>query len=274
MSTITATVAYRPVAPPRAAMLPPLVRQEARRLALHPIFLVGLVVSVAVFVFTTLADESRRDVVGAVDSMPTFFAGVLGLFAANLVTTRDRRAGSRELLAPLPGREHDRTRALIVASLLPSAATLAIVLAFHSLYLGLGYYADVPGAGLLLQAPVTVFGGCLLGVLAGRWAPTRAAAVLLVVAVVAFNVWTESNDPDRRLFGFMTSWLQWTTKTPNKGTPLIPGSPLWHVGYLAALCGLAAVAALLRTAPRRSGLLAVGVALAGLAVLAGIAQVG
>jgi hypothetical protein len=249
------------------------VRQEARRLTLHPIFLVGAAVSVTVFGFTTLADESRRDVIGAVDSMPTFFAGVLGLFAANLVATRDRRAGSRELLTPLPAREHDRTRALIIACLLPAVLTLALVLTFHSLYLGLGFYAEVPAPGLLLQAPVTVLGGCLLGVLAGRWAPTRATAVLLVVSLVAFNVWTEGNNPTRRLFGFMTSWLQWTTKTPNKDTALIPGSPLWHVGYLAALCGLAAVAALLRTAPRRSGLLAVGAALAAAAVLSGIAQV-
>src|SRR5205814_8236146 len=97
MSATTAAVAFRPVAPPRAAVLPPLVRQEARRLTLHPVFLVGLAVSVMVFGFTALVDESRRDVVGAVNSMPTFFAGVLGLFAANLVTTRARRAGSGEL---------------------------------------------------------------------------------------------------------------------------------------------------------------------------------
>jgi hypothetical protein len=274
MSAMTAAGAYRPVAPPSTAVLRPLVGHEARRLLLHPIFLVGLAVSSGVFVFTAFADESHRDVIGAVTSMPTFFAGVLGLFAANLVTTRDRRAGAGELLAPLPGREHDRTRALIVASLLPAVATLVLVLAFHTLYRGLDFYADVPGAGLVLQTPVTVLGGCLLGVLAGRWAPTRTAAVLLVVAMVAFNVWTEGDVPERRLFGFMTSWLQWSTATPNKDTQLIAGSPLWHVGYLAALCGLAAVGSLLRTAPRRGRLIALGAVLAGVTVLAGIAQVG
>jgi hypothetical protein len=269
----TAVTTFRPVAAPRLTILPPLVRQEARRLVLHPLFLVGFAVTLAVFLVTMFHDEAHRDVISSVDSAPTFFAGVLGLFAANLVTTRDRRAGSSELLAPLPAREHERTRALILASLLPAAVTLVVVMTFHSLYLVLDFYADLPSTGLLLQAPVAVWGGCLLGVLVGRWAPTRAAAVLLVVGLVSFNVWTESDNPSRRLFGFMTSWLQWTTKSPNKETPLIAGSPIWHVGYLTALCGLAVVAALLRTAPRRGGLLALGMVLAGAATLAGIAQV-
>jgi hypothetical protein len=98
--------------------------------------------------------------------------------------------------------------------------------------------------------------------------------VLLVVGLMSFNVWTEGDNPSRRLFGFMTSWLQWTTKSPNKDSALIGGSPMWHLGYLTALCGLAVVAALLHAAPRRGGLLALGVLIAGAAALAGIAQVG
>jgi len=270
----SAVLTFRPVAPPTIGVVPPLVRQEARRLVRHPILLVGFAITLAGFVFTLLQDQAHRDVISSLDSAPTFYVGVLALFAANLVTTRDRRAGSTELLSPLPGREHDRTRALIVASLLPAALTLAVVLVFHGLYLQLGFYGDVPSAGLLLQAPVTVWGGCLLGVLIGRWAPVRAAAVLLVVGLVAFNVWTENADPTIRLYGFMTSWLDWTTGTPTKDSALIAGSPAWHVAYLTALCGLAAVAALLRTAPRRRGLLATGAVLATAAALAAIAQVG
>lgn len=270
----TAVLTFGPVAPPRIGIVVPLVRQEARRLLLHPILLVGFAIMTAGFVFTMLQDEAHRDVISSLDSAATFYVGVLGLFAANLVTTRDRRAGSTELLAPMPGRVHDRTRALIVASLLPAALTLAVILIVHVLYLQLGFYRHVPSVGILLQAPVTVLGGCLLGVLVGRWAPVRAAAVLLVVALISFNLWTENDTPSRRVFGFLTSWLSWSTGAPNKDTPLIPGSPLWHVGYLAALCGLAAVAALLRTAPKRSGLLMLGVLLAGAVALCGTRQVG
>src|SRR5439155_3432109 len=94
-----AVTTFRPVAAPRLAVVPPLVRQEARRLVWHPIFRVGFAVTLTVFLVTMLRDEAHRDVISTVDSAPTFFAGVLGLFAANLVTTRDRRAGSSELLA-------------------------------------------------------------------------------------------------------------------------------------------------------------------------------
>jgi len=261
------------VAAPRAAIVPALVRQEARRLALHPVFLLGLALTAGGLLFTSLQDEAKRDVIGSVSSGPTFYAGVMALFAANLVTTRDRRAGSTEVLAPLPAREHDRTHALVLASLAPAGLTLAIVLIFHVLFLVLGFYGRVPAPGLLLQGAVTVWGGCLLGILVGRWAPVRAGAVLLVIVLMAFNLWAEGADPARRLFGFMTSWLAWDTRNPNKYTPLIHGSPSWHIAYLLSLCGLAVVAALLRTAPRRGGLIAVAVVLCCAATAAGMAQV-
>jgi hypothetical protein len=91
--------------------------------------------------------------------------------------------------------------------------------------------------------------------------------------LMAVNVWTEGANPGRRLFGFMTSWIAWDTRSPNKDTPLIPGSPTWHIGYLLALCGLAVVAALLRTAPRRGALLVIAVVLCGVAALTGVEQV-
>jgi hypothetical protein len=264
---------FEPVAMPRFAVLPALVRQESRRLVLHPAFVVGLVLTIVGAVYTTLRAEQSRDVIGSLTSGPTFFTGLLGLFAANLVTTRDRRAGSTEVLTPVPGREHDRTLALIVASLLPAGLTLVVVATFHALYLSRDFYGNIPAPGMLLQAPVTVWGGCLLGIMVGRWAPVRAAPVLFVVGLMAVNIWTEGADPQRRLFGLMTSWLEWSTRSPNRETPFIAGSPTWHLVYLVALCLLAAVAALLRTAPRRRGLLALAVMAASTVVVAGIAQV-
>src|SRR5437899_139052 len=273
MTTVEA-VAYRPVAAPRRDVWSPLARQEARRVLLHPILLVGVALSISVMAATFFHHASGRDALGAIDSAPTFFAGVLGLFAANLTATRDRRAGSREVLAPMPAREHERTRALCVASLAPALVALAAVLVAHFVFLSLGFYGTVPGAGLLLQASVTVLGGCLLGVMVGRWAPTRGAAVLTVAALIAFNVWTEGDVNARRPFGFMTSWEVWAAPGSAGYTKIIPGSPMWHVVYLLAFCGLAAVGAMLRTAPRRLPLLASGAGLVLVAIGAGIAQVG
>jgi hypothetical protein len=272
MSAATVT-AYPPVATPRRGLLTPLTRQETRRLVLHPLMLLGQVAAVAALLNAVLTWPEGRGPFGAITTAATFFTGVLGLFAANLLATRDHRAGARELLAPLPAREHDRTLALCAASLAPAAMSLAVVLAFHGVLLATGAYgARVPGAGLLLQGPVTVLGGCLLGVMVARWLPARGAAVLTVVALVVVNVWTEEDDA-RRPFGFMTSWLQWVPPMPDGSTPLIEGSPAWHVVYLAALCGLAATGALLRTATRRLTLLGVGAALAATAAAAGFLQV-
>jgi hypothetical protein len=272
MSAVT-VAAYPPVAAPRRELLTPLTRQETRRLVLHPLMLLGQVAAVAGLLDAAFTGPEGSGPVGAISTAPTFFTGVLGLFAANLLATRDRRAGARELLAPLPAREHDRTLALCAASLAPAALSLAVVLAFHVAFLSAGSYASsVPGIGLLLQGPVTVLGGCLLGVTVARWVPARGAAVLTVVALVAVNVWTESADA-RRPFGFMTYWLQWVPPMPDGSTPLIEGSPAWHVVYLAGLCGLAATGALLRTSTRRLPLLAAGAALAAVATVAGILQV-
>jgi hypothetical protein len=265
---------HPPVAAPRVALLPPLSRQETRRLLLHPLMLLGQAASVAALVQTMLSDGPTRGELGAIGTASTFFTGVLGLFAANLLATRDHRSGAGELLAPLPAREHDRTKALCLASVAPAFVALVVVMVFHAVYLATGSYGVVvPGTGLLLQGPATVLGGCLLGVMVGRWVPARGAAVLTVVALVAVNVWTDNGPDARRPFGFMTSWQAWTVPLPDGSLSLIAGSPAWHVVYLLALCGLAVCGALLRSASRRSPLLAVGAALAVVAGVAGCLQV-
>ena len=60
MTTVEA-VAYRPVAAPRRDVVAPLALQEARRLLLHPIFLVGLALSISVMAATFFHHASGRD---------------------------------------------------------------------------------------------------------------------------------------------------------------------------------------------------------------------
>jgi hypothetical protein len=269
---LPAPAAPAPVVRPAAVLLP-LARQEARRMVLHPLFVLGFLGTLSVVIFAVFQDSVRRDALGAVNSAPTFYAGVLGFFAAHLVATRDRRAGSRELLTPVPTRMHERTRALCLACLAPAVLTAGLVLAAHAMFLAFDLYGTRPGPGMILQSPVTVLGGCLLGVMVATWVPARSAAVLAMLLVIVFNVWTEGDNDARRPFGFMTSWLEWTSPSPDGSTALIDGSPEWHVVYLLALCGLAAAGALLPTATRRLPVLAAGAGLALVVVAAGYLQV-
>lgn len=128
----------------------------------------------------------------------------------------------------------------------------------------------VPGPGHVLQGPVTVLGGALTGVMVARWVPWTGGGVVAVVALVAFNLWTNPGDPVHATFGMAHSWARWAPEGAWAG--LVPGSPTWHVVYLLGLCGCAAAAALLRTAPAKLPVLAGGAVCALVAAAGGLAQ--
>ncbi len=77
-----------------------LARSEAWRIVRHPIALAGLALNVGVIV--AVGGDGGRSTFSGVTTGSTFYAGVFTYFAANLVTTRERRSGAEELLAPLP----------------------------------------------------------------------------------------------------------------------------------------------------------------------------
>jgi hypothetical protein len=243
-------VAARPV----RALVPALARQEARRLLLHPLTLVGFAVFLVIATTTVFQDQGPRPAYETTNMGLTFFPGLLLVLAANLVATRDRRADSEELLAPLPGRAEERLLAQALASLAPAAAGLAGVLALHAGYLAGDRYVGVPTPWHLL----------------GIWVPGRSAAVVGLAALVVTAAWVD-NHGDARLFGVATSWARWGLYTED-WAGVVAGSPPLHVGYLLSLCATALAAAWVRVADRRAPSVVLGLVALGSAVAFGIAQ--
>lgn len=264
--TVPRTVATAP----RSRLILALARQEARRLLLHPLMVFGFFLFAYNGVRAMVAGNGPREAFEAVDSLVSFFPGVITILAANLVATRDRRSNAREMLHPLPGRPVERVQALVIAALAPAFVALIGVVALHGYFLLDSRYTVSPTVWHVLQGPVTVFGGCLFGILLASWFPFRGAAVVSVVAMVAANVWLAGLESGR-YFGPMMTWPIWGLYAQD-WAGVFPGSPMWHVVYLAGLCGMAGAAALLRVAERRAPVVVAGMVAVGVAVLGGIGQ--
>jgi hypothetical protein len=259
-------------AAPARALLPALAAQETRRLLLHPVMLVAFAICLVAAGDAVLTQPLAREAFEAVGSLVSFYPGMFAILAANLVATRDVRAGSADLLGPLPGRPVERVAALCLAALVPALICLVLVAGLDAYFLADGRFVEAPSAWHVLQGPVTVAGACLLGIMLGVWAPARGTAVIALVAMVAVNVWLAGLGDDGRLFGPMMAWAAWGPGTGDAWAGLLPGSPAGHVVYLVGLCGLAGSAALLRVADRRTPVVLLGLASVAVSVAGGIGQ--
>lgn len=263
----------RAIAPDRA-VVPALGLLEARRFLLHPVMLVGFGLWATMFV---IGEVDGTFVVQRFESVTTslsFFPGVLCILTGHMVSTRDRRAGSLDLLRAVPGRAQERVLGLCLGSFAPALLALALNVAVLGFYvLTDGYHWGVtPNVWHVVQAPITILGGSLLGIMLGTWLPSRATPVISMVAIVGVNIWLNEQGKTAGLFGPMVSWADWGPYDGSLWYDLVPGSPSAHVLYLCGLCGLAASAALVRVAERRTGtLLAASIALA-ITVVGGVAQ--
>ncbi|HQR25887.1 MAG TPA: hypothetical protein PLP61_02505 [Nocardioides sp.] len=268
----TAAAAPRLVtAPPVRSLVPVLARQEARRLMLHPITLIGFALYLIILLESgVLSEDGPRAAFETTTTLLTFFPGVLLILSANLVATRDRRADADELLAPLPGRAEERFKALALAALAPAGAALVPALALHASYLADDRYVVAPTVWHLLAGPVTLVGACLFGILLGLWVPARGAAVVGLVAMVVANAWLD-NQSSGQLLGLATTWAAWGP-TADQWAGLVPGSAAWHLGYLVSLCALAVAAAWVRVADRRTPPVVLGLVALTAAVLTGTMQ--
>ena len=112
---------------------------------------------------------------------------------------------------------------------------------------------------------MAALGGPLLGVAVARWAPFRGSALVGVVTLVFVTAMPSAAPTPWRL---LTPWPTLYDEHANDrnqltDSSLIPGvNHAWVLVFLLCLCGLAAVAALLRDPPHRRVLLATGAALA------------
>lgn len=254
------------------SVAPALARREAVRLLRHPFIVVGFALFVATSGYSLFVDNPATAAFAQIDSFPSFYPGVFTILAGSLVASRDHRAGSGELLRPLPGRAFERVLALCLACLAPAALTLVLTVVLHGIYLQQDVYVDEPGLAHLTQGAVTVLGGGLFGVMVGTWAPTRSGALVALVAMVFVNVGLNADEGPHNLFSLLFSWGVWGSADGTVWGGVKSGSPGWHVAYLLGLCGLAACAALLRVANRRGPVLFAAVAALALAAAGGIWQ--
>lgn len=242
---------------------------EGRRILLHPVSVLSVLVMVGVVL--DQRTDGPREAFELLSSMPTWFQGVATYFAAHLVATRDRRASSGELLAALPVTAVGRTWAMVVAALVPAGCCAAFVAAVHALNTSQDLYAVPPDVWHLAQAPLTVLGAALLGLMVARCTAVPGVALLVMVAMVLADAWLNARPLTLQPLGTFVAWPVWGD--PGQGwTGMNPGSPAWHVAYLASLCTMAGAGAFLRVARRTWLVLLVGGAATACAVVTGLLQ--
>lgn len=255
-----------------------LARADARRYARHPLFLLPCLVLLLGLV-AQLAQRSGGGTSPMIATMTTaFLLGVFGFVVAHRLTTSLLR--SRELAGTVPVGQQRRTIALCLACLVPFAAgtacavTMVVTAAIwppagDPSSLPVAWFGDFPAidvlAVLLAMGPLATLGGPLLGVAVARWAPFRGSALLGVVALVFFTAIPASN-ANGSTMRLAAAWpVLIDEQVVNErvvSTTIVPSiEPVWALGWVVCLCGLAVVAALLRDPEHRRPLLGAGVAL-------------
>ena len=252
MSTATA------IAPVRAtSAITALAWIEAKRYARHPLFLVGFVLALVASAGESGPIELDHQVV------PAFFLGVLGLVVAARLTTSTRT--SSPVVDAAPVSETARTAALCLACVVPATAGLVVVLV-HQAFVAAdpfpdyvyGTYGTLDRIAIVVVIPVIASaGGPLLGVAVGRWWTFPGATLLATVGLLLWSMlcaYTPEQNMDSsslvaRALHMLTPYTAFGSGDSGSNAPSTvvtsyTGSPVWFAVWTAALCGLAACAAL------------------------------
>ena len=226
--------------------VPSLALIEARRLALHPAFLITLALFAGV---TALFMIPEHDATIQADSVEffTFIALPLGALAlvaaAHRNATRSRRDRTDELFASTPTSPRGRTAAFLLACLGPLPIAVAY-LAIAQLARELMLDAPLPPLWAALAASfaailLAVVGGAVVGVFLSRWLPTTAAAVAGIVAIIWLNNGPDNHDPRFR-------WLRVLVEEDLGGRFDLVPSAGWQLAFIAGLVALGGCLALWR----------------------------
>lgn len=266
----------------RTSPIGPMAGIEARRLARHPVFLIGVVLAFAVLILMAVSDDPVFVDVLSTPVIPAFFIGLTSLVATARLTRSTEAAV--EAVATAPGTEARRTTALALACLVPFAAGAAWIAALLVVTSTKGvapqewWFGTMPDwqvwSILIALGPVACLGGALLGVLTGRWVRFPGAAAVVVVAVVAIDIMGQmplmyERTSELRLW---VPWAMFHSGSESDGTQaLLAGNPAAYLGYLLCLCAAAALVAIWHDKTARTSQLRIlisGVTVIGLACLA------
>ena len=229
---------------------------EARRMARHPVFVLGVALGFVVLglYVVLVGDETGIPVVLTLPLLGAFYIGLASVIAAALLTRSTEVAV--ETIATAPGTEARRTLALAAAGIPPLVAGLvfSVALVVFAKVIGVapqewwfGTLPDWQVWSIVLMCPVACFDGALLGVLAGRWLRFRGASAMVVVALIVVSLLgqvplLETSSSEWRLWG---PWAIWHLGDNPDGTQtLIAGNPAANLGYLLALGALAVLGAM------------------------------
>lgn len=248
---------------------------EAGRFARHPLFLLGVALTVVNTVSLVRTEPVGVGLMGE-PIVPAMTLGVFGLIVADRLTR-----STAPLLAELGGTpvpERTRTAALALACGVP-AAVAAVWTVFMLTYFSANrpvpqawWYDTLPVGDIVsfyvAAAVVAAYGGSVLGVVVGRWLRWPGAPLVVAVLLVAVTIPGSGIVEAFRPYRQVMPWTAWYGGDDGAGADLYyPGDPRWWLVYTVCLCVLGVLAALLhdRGQPRRR-LLAVGAVVGAVAV--------
>lgn len=243
---------------------------EARRLVLHPAYLVGSFVVLPTMGLRAVAGASlpsARQAYELVTGVQLIWYGLMSLLAAGLVASLARRSSAEDVLEAQPTGAAAQTAAHCLAVLL-GPALISVLLTSGAWLLEraqdepFGIYTTAE----LTQVPAVVLGGGLLGVVAARWLRWRGGLPVAFVGTAMGTGWILGQGR----FGWLAPWT--TARWMLDDADFAGGSAGWHAVYLALLCALAAVVACLPDVRRRGRLVAIGSVIVAAAAVAGWAQ--
>lgn len=276
MSAVLSTDAVGAAEHRSRSVLPQLAAKETTRYLRHPLFLLGFVLTW----FTSLSHIDRQTSVLSSQLYPAAGIGLFGLLVMNGLA----RSGERVAAAAgeVPTSSRTRNLALVAALIVPLTVGLAwftwAVWAFNhqppgvdgAPFGGIGHgwaYAVLFALGTL-----SCVGGPVLGLVLARWVDVRGAppvfAVLLILAVIVTQGVFAALRPYRLVMpwtGFSGPWG--IDSDPNR-VLILQGSPGWYAVYLALLCVLGVLVALIPGEDDRRPLLRAAGVVAVLAVAA------
>lgn len=228
-----------------------LARREGIRLIRHPIFLVGGVLSLALFGLMTWqsAPVLHRDDTNVAGAL--FPLAAATLIVTNLAASRATRNGTDELFEGTATSGAQRTAGHLL-SLSFSVGVAAGLVFVMFVYLLVDAPVGTPRIAEILAGPLIVAVLGAVGIALGRWKPHPALGPIAVVAVIAFEILSIQPVISLEGTGGVASRVPWfapwvplslTSEVPPE---LVIRPAAWHLFYLAGLVVLLSALALAR----------------------------